>query len=169
MRPTVLRELRRATAARGFTLVEMLTVVAVGAVLLTFGVTGMRDLVLNQRIKTASFDVYSSLTYARSEAITRNTTVTITPSAGNWAGGWSITDASGNTLRTQNALSNITVTCSTCTAGIVAYNGMGRLNLDSSAAAPQFEITAPGVTGSNMRCIRIDLSGRPVSKSQACS
>jgi len=161
--------LRRAITARGFTLVEMLTVVAVGAILLTFGVTGMRDLILNQRIKTASFDVFSSLTYARSEAITRNTTVTLTPTGGNWASGWSITDAAGNALRTQNALSNITVTCATCTSGVVAYNGMGRLNLASTATAPQFEITAPGVTGSNMRCIRIDLSGRPVSKSQACS
>ena len=160
--------MRRASTAQGFTLVEMLTVITIAAILLAFGVTGMRDLILNQRIKTASFDVYSSLTYARSEAITRNKTVTITPTGGTWAGGWSITDADGNTLRTQNALPNITVTCPTCSAGVVAYNGMGRLNLDSTAAAPAFEITAPGVTGSNVRCIRVDLSGRPVSKSQAC-
>ena len=146
---------------RGFTLVEALAVMAIAAILLTLGVSGMRDLLLSQRVKTASFDIFSSLTYARSEAISRNSTVTITPTGGNWAGGWSIADSSGTTLRTQNASTNVTITG----PATVSYNGMGRLN----AAVTSFSVSGTGVTGSNLRCISIDLSGRPVVKSEACS
>lgn len=151
----------RAARIRGFTLVEALAVMAVGSILLALGVSGMRDLMLSQRVKTASFDIYSSLTYARSEAITRNTTVTVTPTGGNWASGWTIADSSSTALRTQNAMPNITITG----PSTVSYNGMGRLN----AAITSFSVTAVGVTGSNVRCISVDLSGRPVVKSQACS
>jgi type IV fimbrial biogenesis protein FimT len=153
--------MRWAGGMRGFTLIEALAVMAVGAIVIALGVTGMRDLILTQRVKTASFDIYASLTYARSEAITRNTAVTVTPTAGNWAGGWSITDSSGTALRTQNAMPNITITG----PSTVSYNGMGRLN----AAITSFSVTGTGVTGSNLRCISVDLSGRPVIKSQACS
>ncbi|MGE5526851.1 MAG: GspH/FimT family pseudopilin [Rhodospirillaceae bacterium] len=153
--------MQRAIGMRGFTLVEALAVMAVASILITLGVTGMRELILNQRVKTASFDIYSSLTYARSEAITRNRNVTVTPSGGNWANGWSIADSSGTTLRTQNAMTNITITG----PASVTYNGIGRLN----ASVSSISITAPGVTGSNQRCITIDLSGRPVVKTQACS
>jgi type IV fimbrial biogenesis protein FimT len=153
--------MRSAAGMRGFTLVEALAVMAVGAIVIALGVTGMRDLVLTQRVKTASFDIYSSLTYARSEAITRNTTVTVTPMGGNWASGWSIADSSGTALRTQNAMPNVTITG----PSTVSYNGMGRLN----APITSFSVTGTGVTGSNLRCISVDLSGRPVIKSQACS
>jgi type IV fimbrial biogenesis protein FimT len=153
--------MRSAAGMRGFTLVEALAVMAVGAIVIALGVTGMRDLVLTQRVKTASFDIYASLAYARSEAITRNTAVTLTPTGGDWASGWSIADSSGTALRTQNAMPNVTITGPSS----VSYNGMGRLN----AAITSFSVTGTGVTGSNLRCISVDLSGRPIIKSQACS
>lgn len=153
--------MRQAYCMRGFTLVEALAVLAIASLLITFGATGMRDLILTQRIKTASFDVYSSLMYARSEAITRNTTVTVTPTGGSWASGWTIADSSGTTLRTQNATTNITMTG----PATVSYNAMGRLN----AAVTSFNVTASGIAGSDVRCISIDLSGRPIVKAEACS
>jgi hypothetical protein len=58
-------------------------------------------------------------------------------------------------------MSNITITG----PSTVSYNGMGRLN----AAITSFSVTGTGVTESNLRCISVDLSGRPVIKSQACS
>jgi type IV fimbrial biogenesis protein FimT len=154
--------LHRLSSARGFTLVEAVVVLAVLAVLVTVGSAGMRQLLLTQRVKTASFDLYSSLTYARSEAITRNTSVTIAPNGGNWANGWTIgTDV--ETLRRQDAMTNITVTG----PASMQYNGMGRLAPGGDSR--QFDITASGVSGSNVRCISVDLSGRPIVKPEACS
>jgi type IV fimbrial biogenesis protein FimT len=151
-------------ADRGFTLPELLIVVTLLGVLISLAVPSLAEFVRNQRVKTASFDLLSTLTVARSEAIARNTNVTITPAAGAWTNGWTITyvDATSTTvrLRTQEAMSAITITGPTD----VVYRGSGRL---IAASAPQFQLTATG--GSvTPRCITVDLSGRPVSKASTC-
>jgi len=146
----------------GFTLIEAIVVIAILAILVAIAVPSFNTLIRSQRVKNTSFDIFSSLSYARSEAITRNTTVTVTPTGGNWSNGWAVTDpATGTVLRTQNAVSGITVTGS----ATVSYNGMGRLN----AAVTAFSLTGTDLSASNLRCISIDLSGRPVVKTGACS
>lgn len=152
--------------SRGFTLPELLIVVTVMGVLLAAGVPQFVEFIRNQRVKSASFDLFSSLVVARSEAITRNTSVTITPaSTTNWANGWTITyvDATSGstvTLRDQAAFPNITITGPTT----VVYRGSGRL---TNTTTPQFQLSATGSTVTT-RCINVDLSGRPVSKAAAC-
>ncbi len=151
---------------RGFTLPELLIVITVAGVMLAAGVPSFVEFIKNQRVKTASFDLFSSLVVARSEAITRNTSVTITPSSTtNWANGWTITyvDATSSstvTVREQAAMPNITITGPTS----VVYRGSGRL---TNATTPQFQLTATGSTVTT-RCINVDLSGRPVTKAAAC-
>jgi len=145
---------RGATHARGFTLIEVMVVITIAAILLGIGVPSMRNVIISTRVKNASFDVYASILAARSDAITRNTTVTITPAGGNWAAGWTTTDTGGNTLKTQDPFPGITITG----PATLAYNNAGRLN----AAVAPFNLTAAGAIGSDGRCITIDLSGRPV-------
>ncbi len=135
-------------------------------VLISAGVPAFAGFIRNQRVKTASFDLFSSLTMARSEAITRNTPVTVTPiTTSNWANGWRVTyvDATSGstvTLRDEGAMPSITITGPTT----VVYRGSGRL---SGAAGPQFQLTSSGTTIVT-RCINVDLSGRPVTKAAAC-
>lgn len=151
-------------ANRGFTLPELLIVTTVLAVLLAMGVPAFVDMVRNQRVKSASFDLFSSLSVARSEAILRNTQVTVTPSStSNWANGWRITYVDGTstiTVRESGSMPNITISGPTT----LVYRGSGRLNGTSTA---QFELTASG-TNVTTRCIRVDLSGRPFTKATAC-
>lgn len=150
-----------ARAQRGFTLPELMIVITVLAVLLAAGLPSMAEFVRNQRVKTASFDLLSTLVYARSEAITRNATVKIEPLAvGSWASGWTVKDAAGTVLRTLDPTPNVTI----AGPANVEYRGSGRL---VTAIAPTFELTS---TGSNVtaRCISIDLSGRPTTKASAC-
>jgi len=147
--------------AKGFTIIEALLVIAILAILAAIGMPNLSTFILSQRLKSASFDIFSTLVYARSEAITRNGTVNVTPVGGNWSGGWTVIDAAtGTTLRSQGALNGITMTG----PASVSYAGMGRLN----TAITSFSITATGVNDSNSRCVSVDLSGRPVTKQGAC-
>lgn len=148
-----------ANAVRGFTLTELMIVVAVFAILVAAALPSYNEFVRNQRVKTTSFDVFSSLVHARSEAITRNATIVMEPvTANTWTSGWTVKQGT-TVLRNQEAIPNITITG----PANVSYSGSGRL----SAATDPFELTATGGTVIT-RCISIDLSGRPVTKAAAC-
>jgi len=150
-----------ARAMAGFTLIEALIVITVLAVLMSLAAPNFSDLIRSEAIKSASFDVFSSMVLARSEAVTRNATVTVTPNGGNWAQGWEIRDTvSGTVIRKQSAFSNNVAITGPAS---VSYNGMGRLN----TAVTAFSLVDSG-GGFNTRCITVDLSGRPVVKKGAC-
>ena len=73
----------------GFTLVELMVVVAIVAVLAAVGVPSFRDMLLNQRLATAAQGFNSALSFARMEAIQRAQSVKVTALAGNnWSDGW---------------------------------------------------------------------------------
>ena len=74
--------------ARGFTLVEVIMAITILAILLVIAVPSMTALVRDQRVKAATFDVFSAFAFARSEAIKRNANVVITPNAIDWGSGW---------------------------------------------------------------------------------
>lgn len=150
-----------ARPAAGFTLPELLIVMTILAIMVAAGLPSFGEFVRNQRLKTASFDLFSTLVVARSEAINRNASVTLAPVvAGNWGGGWTVTATGGTLIRSQEAIPDIAIDG----PASVVYTGSGRL---SGGAAAQFALTAAGSNVVN-RCISIDLSGRPVSKAAAC-
>ena len=155
----------QARSARGFTIIELMIVVVILVVLLSLGVPGMTQLIVKTRVKNASFDVYASILAARSDAISRNKTITITPSGGNWAAGWTITDSDGNTVKAQDPLSGITITG----PGTLVYNTSGRLPDGTALSNRRISLTAPDAGASDGRCITIDLSGRPVVATGVCS
>lgn len=165
---SVLRRVQRNSimaATQGFTLIELMIVVALLVVLLGLGVPGMTAIIVKTRVKNASFDVYTSILSARSDAIARNKTVTITPSGGNWAAGWTITDSDGNTVKTQDPFSGITITG----PATLVYTNTGHLPAAIPATDRKISLTAPDAAANDGRCINIDLSGRPVVSTGVCS
>ena len=62
---------------RGFTLVELLVVLAVGAILLTIAIPGYAFLVNSSRLAAVTNDLVTALHLARSEAIKRSIRVTV--------------------------------------------------------------------------------------------
>lgn len=161
-----------ARRTRGFTLIELLFAVVILAVLLSLGAPMMRTLVLDQRVKTAASDIHASLIFARSEALKRNQFVGICAknddgsgcqNSTDWARGWIVyLDSDGNgfpgaasdILKRQDAIADITVTG---TGSNVSYQGDGRLR----AAPTTFVLSYPGETDVTVRCVRLDVSGRP--------
>lgn len=77
--------------ARGFTLIEVMTVVAIAAVVLAIGTPTMQGLVQGIRLNAAANSLYSSLNLARSEAIKRGMRVDVRAADGdNWESGWTV-------------------------------------------------------------------------------
>lgn len=152
---------RRPRGARGFTITETMLAIAVLAILVGLAAPGFREIILSQAVKTASFDLFSNLVVARSEAITRNTRVTVTPSGGNWANGWTITDSSGEVVGRQDPFKQVLI----AGPGSITFNGAGRVTTGSTTLS----LMADGGKAPHNRCIEIDLGGRPASKKGACS
>ena len=146
---------------RGFTLVELLTVISIAAIFAALAGPPFRDFIIQQRIRNAAFELMSDIVFARSEAVKRNTTVTISE-VGTWTGGWTVA-AGATTLRTHPALNaNITITMASSS---VDFTLDGRA---SSLASFTIDDTGGSATIA-ARCVSIDPSGRPQSVQGSCS
>ncbi len=140
---------RKARSA-GFTLIELMFVVVLVAILGALALPAFQEMIAAQRVRAASSALYDSLTLARSEAIKRNTAVTMTVT--NLRNGWTIV-AGTTTLRSQESFGNLNFSP---VAPTIAYNRYGRL---SSGSGQKIQVTANG--SSKTRCITIDATGRP--------
>jgi type IV fimbrial biogenesis protein FimT len=96
---------RPACRQSGFTLIELMIVIAVATVLLGFGIPSMTALMNSNKLTAASNALLSSMRLARSEAFKRNSRVVLCKSrdgvvcttAGGWEQGWIVFhDADGN-------------------------------------------------------------------------
>jgi len=142
--------------AAGFTLIEILVVLGILVVLASIAVPSMRSFMDSQIVKTPASDLYASLVLARSEAIKRNAAIDLVPSATDWAQGWQVRQQSGGTvLRVQDSYPRITISANT--AGTVTYGANGRL----STSATTFRVMVPGNAEARMRCVSVDVTGRP--------
>jgi type IV fimbrial biogenesis protein FimT len=93
--------------ARGFTLVEMMVVVALVAILGAIAIPGFRSLLLNQRLASNTSDFVAALSLGRTEAMKRSQKVRLLPRNQDWANGWEVTTTVDNdteVLRTFDAL-----------------------------------------------------------------
>lgn len=81
---------RHTQAQVGFTLIELMIVLAIVAVLVVMGTPSLRQYIMNQQLATRANALAVSFNFARGEAVSRNNSegITITARNGDWKNGW---------------------------------------------------------------------------------
>lgn len=138
----------------GVTLVELVVAMALLALLATLAAPAMSRLITSQRLKTTASNLHLALVKTRSEALKRNTNVTLTRVNNDWSNGWTI-EAGATPIDTASAAKGVSIAAG---ATSVVYAPNGRV---TTGAGTVFVLSATDV---NPRCVSIDGSGRPYAK-----
>ena len=64
------------TDSRGFTLIELMVTIAVAAILIAIATPSFQKMIVNNRLSTVANELADNISFARSEAIKRNRTIT---------------------------------------------------------------------------------------------
>jgi type IV fimbrial biogenesis protein FimT len=151
----------------GFTLVELLTVVAIFGILATTAAPSFSSLIASKRADSTATDLYVALVESRSEATKRNASATLAPKSGGWQNGWQMSVVDPNdsantlTLGDHPAANNVTVTG----PDNVVYQSSGRVQGNTN---PSFQVSVTSGSNIEQRWVCVDLSGRPLVRSTAC-
>ncbi|MGQ3056392.1 MAG: GspH/FimT family pseudopilin [Nevskia sp.] len=185
---------RRAAAirrARGFTLIEMLTTVAVVAVTTTVGVPALNGFVTGNRAAGQVNTLIAALNYARSEAVSSAREVSLCPylenaaasapadryrcsTATTWSQGWivfrSVLDEAGNATGSREVLRVFGPLASgdalTATVNTVTYLPTGFLA--DGGSSPQFSLTPQACAAGQRRNLSLSLQGQAHVESAHC-
>lgn len=163
-------------AARGgFTLVELLAVLAISATLLALALPDLNALIRTQQLRAATSDLFAAIGLARAQAIARNERIRLAPrdpAGADWAQGWTVF-ADRDQDGTAGPGDDILAVHGPLASGFafdfgftgpappyyIAYNGAGRSCSDTNSGAAR-----PGTLslfhGGAIRRIKINMLGR---------
>lgn len=168
----------------GLTAIELLTTLAIIAIVTAVAVPGLREFVQNSRAASGANALVGALSLARNEAINRGVPVSVCAStdgascadAADWSTGWIVfTDGSGaagsvdagapgdQVLRAFPALTGGAEL--TGDANFVRYQANGFL---ANGAAVSFDLTVADCTGDHARAITVNLQGRAGVSHESC-
>jgi type IV fimbrial biogenesis protein FimT len=167
-------------SALGFTLVELVAVLAVSSILLGAGVPALTGLMRSVKLTTATNDLFGGFLLARSEAAKRHARAVVCKSSdgssctatGGWEQGWIVFhDANNNGLRdageaivsrVQALPADLRLSGNLNVARYVSYSPTGEAKLSSGAfQAGTITLCHPSLHGGEARNIVISASGRP--------
>lgn len=165
----------KAEVRSGFSLAELLAVLAISSIMFSVAAPNLRTLLRGFEIKAAVNDLSGAIALTRAQAIARNAQVKIVPrdAAGeNWAHGWTVfIDSDGD--RRPGAGEEVIAVHGPLAIGVaadfaftspaapyyIAYNGAGRSCSDTSGASRFGTLSL--FLGDQTRRIKINMLGRP--------
>jgi type IV fimbrial biogenesis protein FimT len=171
----------------GFTLIELLITMTLALVLIFVAVPSFTTFIRNSQFVTQANDLFSALSFTRSEAIKRNMPVAICATedgggcsgSSNWSTGWMVfTDATG-TAGVYDATDELisvheglqgetTLTASRSSAIRFISSGFTSEYNSGSAATTTFDLTHPKCSGDQRRVITVTPYGRIHVTREAC-
>ena len=162
-------------AARGFSLAELMVVLAIAAILIAVALPDLRGLFSRHQLDAAVSDLFNAVDLARSEALARGARVQLAPAGADgadWSSGWIVfVDSDGD--RRPGPADEIITMHGAVPAGIIitsvftsqkvpyyiAYNGAGRSCSNTSSLAARWG-TLSLTQATEIRRIRINMLGR---------
>ena len=148
----------------GFSIIELLIAVGIIAIFTTIAIPSLTAVSARTKTKNVAAELYAALSKTRSEALLRNTSITVTAKSGSWQNGWTITNPATTlaAIEDHGALSGVNVVG----PASVTFNASGRL---PSVAPPTFDVSSSVSSAAAAACISVDLTGRLYMKSaSAC-
>ncbi len=168
------RQLGRQRQA-GFSLIELLAVMAIALILLAAGAPDLREFIRTQQLKAATADLFGAIGLARAQALARGEVVTVLPKGAggmDWRQGWTVfldrdgdrQPGAGDTILAEHGplAQGVAAAFSFTTPAppfYIAYNGAGRSCRDSNPAAARYG-TLSLFHGGGIRRIKINMLGR---------
>lgn len=154
--------------ADGFTLIEVLVVIAIMGILMGIAVPNVQTLLNNQKMKSATFDLVTTAMMARSEAIkwggVSGSSISIVAAANDFSNGWCIVFTSATTCSMSSPADGVmqiikpTAKITYAYQGTVApivFNRTGRL---AGGAAVSVLVTDVD-SFATPRCVKFDTNG----------
>lgn len=173
----------------GFTLIELIVVVALVAILTVIATPPLQSMVRNNRAAAQANQLVSALHIARSEAITRGASISLCARAdsgsgcssgrADWTQGWLVfSDFAGTgsysspqdeVLQVFPPLSSDSTLEPQQGSQIITFGAGGFLDPAVHASGVTFALGVSGCTGNENRQIEINLQGRTSMNRQPCS
>jgi type IV fimbrial biogenesis protein FimT len=154
---------------RGFTIIELMIVVALIGIVGSMALPAFQDMIRNNRQVAATNELVAAIHYARSEAITRNQVITICRSnaaqtacgaaGGGWDLGWIVRTSDGEVLRSARGLRGAQSLVSPLYADSVSFRRDGRVFQPIGNDTDRYWMLCDG--GQATRRIELDRTGRP--------
>ena len=160
--PTVYRQ-------TGFTLLELMIVVAIAGIVMAIGVPSFQSITTNNRIAANTNEFITALNLARSEAVKRGATVSVCKNedcdgTGSWSDGWVILDDNNEVLRVFDELAgNDELTSS---VNSITYTALGSLEGENTIEF-NFKLCRKGFGGERNKVV-INSVGRASSERASC-
>jgi type IV fimbrial biogenesis protein FimT len=164
------------TRQNGFTLIELMITIGIGAILATMAVPGLKSFTLNSRQTAGINELVSGMHLARNTAITMNARVTMCPSSNeqsceavSWDKGWiafvdknsdQLVNADDTIIRAASSVTGLTISSGTF-SDYLMYRPNGRV-MRATTGQNSGQFTSCDHRGAeHAKAIALDLSGRP--------
>lgn len=141
----------------GFTLVELMVVVAIVGLVMTFALPSFQATGANARADSIHKQMLGDISFSRNTARDLSSTVRMIPQNDDWNDGWIISVVGGAPVRVRAALEDqIDITSGDFSAGTpIEFNNLGRATNVGSIT-----ITTTGCTGDRIRTLTLNVMGQ---------